>query len=417
MAINLPAFTRFVEKLGFKATDFQPTEENLIKAEKLNEVGFDRLQSLEIMNLDNEGYERIVDFKQVNPTINLDHAINSKLSSAQLDEIIHATYYNYEVEFGGLKDRGKSLVDLTIISDPKLSKEQIRMINTAVNENLDYKELIKTIDQGNPISVMSETLRELRESKLAVHQELRENKQIIGALTVKDLNLLYTAHYIHRDIFNLSNSLDVIKSQGISFIQEDQPSHNEVFRNKLEVHQYLRENFSSPKSLSDDELQYLYDVRLDDPYNFTNKLPAEHLVVYEVQEITFASSELTQTNPINEFSPIEIKNFAVITDGHVNHAATNKYIMQETVAGEVLYTTFNTKEDLFKLLQPYDIKGKIDSFHQTGFLALSNGEELDLENDSIEVIGTTLAYELGKADIEVRSSENFLESHHGIELE
>lgn len=169
--IHMPAFERFISNLGFEDIDaFEPTENNLIRAEKLIDAGFSALQASEIMKYGEKAYRAILEFKQDNPGLDLYYAINDSFDNAQVEEMLNAIYYNYAVEFGNLKDRGKEPVRLDSLTN--LSASQMFMIVSAANEGLDTQCLLY---EGLDENSMLHKLTQLRENRLEVHQQLRNN--------------------------------------------------------------------------------------------------------------------------------------------------------------------------------------------------------------------------------------------------
>jgi hypothetical protein len=305
MRINIAAFDKYVEKLGFKKNDFLTSENNLAKAEELKEeLNFDRVESLELMNLNNENYTRIIEFRQNYPNVDLDHAINSRLSNLQVGEIMHATHYNHEVEFGSLKDRGKSLIDLSIIANENVDHHKARMICAAVNENLDFKELIININPENPVDEMHATLQKLRDSKLAVHQEIRNSGQDIKNFSSNDLRLFYKAHY--------NNEFEWVKpllEMSPCSTEKQSADFKNLCRSRLEVHQYLRDYATDINTFNFEQLKCLYEKYQTSPTTFADKYPYEHL-----------SEQLERQNNTN----VPGKEFS---DAMENHGATKQNLL------------------------------------------------------------------------------------------
>jgi hypothetical protein len=498
--IFIPAFEQFIKNLGFEDNKaFEPTEENLTRAEKLIDAGFKPSQALEIMRYDEPAYKMILDFKQTNPNINLDYAINKDFNNAQVEEVLHAIHYNYEVEFGSLKDRGKEIVDLSHLSDPSLSSTQMYIIISAVNENLDVSLLLS--ERGD-FPKFYDTLDQLRANKLEVHQQLRANGHDIADLTQKELSSCYQAYNVNA--IDLSQPLDTLKSDIIEYnnslgINQPQPAE-EIVR------AYLIAESDNADNLSKEVLQNLINEYQASPGTFDrNNEPAfnpekiqgikQGIPADKFADMNWNQSWLIRTNIIhhdrditpyvtpqstysemftvglimqnglnpNDFSKeqINVLSNILIDENHINEKHVGlinsdysvddiKYLreyidntqesspkkldevlnargIEEPGSDSGIYNycnreaqtqvEFNTPEELFKLLEPYDIEGKVDKFRLNGSLELSNGEILDITKDSIETIGATLAYELKQPGIEVSNKHNFKVAQQDVDFD
>lgn len=113
------------------------------------------------------------------------------LTNAQFDEHIRIAHYNYEVEYGHLKDSGKAPVDLKLISDPSLTDKQLQYILSATTERLLPEELFK---DGNalPESEMYNTIIQQRENKSEYSTNLAEVGVNQRRLNLEDNNALFT---------------------------------------------------------------------------------------------------------------------------------------------------------------------------------------------------------------------------------
>ena len=296
--IFIPAFERFIVKLGFEPNAFKPTEENLNRAEKLIEVGFDPMQSLEIMTYDDKAYKMMVDFKQENPNLNLDYAINSRFNSAQVQEMLQAIHYNHEVEFGDLKDRGKSMILLSSMSNPNRSANQMYMISSSANENLDTD---RVIARGDTDELMANELEWLRERKLEVFTQIRKNGLSLNDFTPEDFAKCCLAQ--NENKLDLTQSLEQIKDQiaDYNLLDDTHCGQMNVFgieacRNKMAVHQYVRES-NYDFTLDNAQFQYLYEQREADPVSFATKVVWKHLV--DESELTLKNDAMLMREEVD----------------------------------------------------------------------------------------------------------------------
>lgn len=154
----------FLKKIGYEGISFPMTADNLLNAEILSEKAkcSDKLLAEKILNLPAERQEELIEAYWIRPQIDLLLAANKSLNNAQFNEHLRIAHYNYEAEYGDLKDSGRMAIDKQLISDIRLNANQLFMLACATSEGLKPELLIDEHHHALPESEMHDMLNKMR---------------------------------------------------------------------------------------------------------------------------------------------------------------------------------------------------------------------------------------------------------------
>ena len=171
----------FLKKIGYEDIACPMDKDTLLNAEILSEnLGCrDKVLAEKILNLPLERQDELIAMYWSRPEIDLSLAANASLSESQFNEHLRIAHYNYETEYGDLKDSGRVAVDKSIISDQSLSANQLFTIAEATSEGLDPKQLMDDQQRALPELTMREMLNKMRISTANLKDmRLERDKQI-----------------------------------------------------------------------------------------------------------------------------------------------------------------------------------------------------------------------------------------------
>lgn len=125
-----------------------------------------------ILQAPSERQEELVD-QLDKKGIDIELATNPSLNAAQFREHLEIAHYNYNIEYGHLKDTGKQPINKELVSDPSLTATQLHCIATSQKERLLPERLFKD-GSALPENEMIEALMQQRNDHLEYSCRLAE---------------------------------------------------------------------------------------------------------------------------------------------------------------------------------------------------------------------------------------------------
>lgn len=165
---------RFKTEYDALDMDFPITPESvssLITIRRWNLLDNDQLIE-KILQAPSERQEELVDQLDKNG-IDMKLATNPSLNAAQFREHLEIAHYNYNIEYGHLKDTGKQPINKELVSDPSLTATQLHCIATSHKERLLPERLLKD-GSALPENEMIEALSQQRNDHLEYSCRLAE---------------------------------------------------------------------------------------------------------------------------------------------------------------------------------------------------------------------------------------------------
>lgn len=198
----------------------------------------DKFFAEKFVNMPIDRQNEVLEVMYAHPEQDVSLAVNPSLSAAQFREHLDISLYNYNVEYGHLKDSGYPPVDKSFIIDPELSSEQLYLIKTATAENLPTECLVHVCyHAARPDQFMLETVDDLRINKIEVNQRLRDaglsfspedRRKIdvlhfVGEESPKDQQLFDSILQNPQDINNLTTQILELNDTQSYALQHDIP--------------------------------------------------------------------------------------------------------------------------------------------------------------------------------------------------
>ncbi len=187
-----------VEFFGIDKITFPVSEETVTCLEKI--VTKSELRDSKvienILNLPQERMERLTKLVIQNKGIDVELASNLNLTNEQYGAHRDIAQYNYNVEYGHLKDSGYDSVDKSLISNPDLSLDQLSLIHVATTNNHTYNPQ-QFLDENNQILPKNQILDVMSEQRInanEVKQALKEIDRDIETLSRGELKTLNELH-------------------------------------------------------------------------------------------------------------------------------------------------------------------------------------------------------------------------------
>ncbi len=134
---------------------------------------------------------------------------NKDLTPEQFTEHLNAAHYNYNIEYGHLKDSGRIPVSNELISDPTLTAKQLQFIYQAHTEQLIPEKLFKD-NAALPEPEMYDALTEMRTNNLEYNIRLSEvnmNSKRLTGIENQNLLSLYIDGKENQQSANLFNKI------------------------------------------------------------------------------------------------------------------------------------------------------------------------------------------------------------------
>lgn len=193
---NADAINRKLEKYDLGGVTFPFSNETLDSMDRIIDTPLrDKSLVESILNLPYERQNDLLTQLETKPNIDFTLAVNPELTEAQYREHMDIANYNYNVEYGSLKDKGKSLVQTSLISNPELSANQLYIIQHTITQNLSTDKLF--LPDGKPLSD-SEMVNEYTaqiQNKSEVAAKLAEVGIIANNLPPDQQHFLNKLHY------------------------------------------------------------------------------------------------------------------------------------------------------------------------------------------------------------------------------
>lgn len=192
--INTKLLNVRLEEKGFQPESFPYTEKTLTSLEELQDAGVKDTKTItKVLNLPDWQQDGIIAVLQVHPDIDLTNMLHSGLEPAQFDLRKDISVYNYNIEYGHLKDTGKLPVDTRLISNQSLSADQLYYISAATTEKLIPERLFEA-DQALSEAEMQSLLIEQRQSNIEYKSRLAEVGVNAARLTIDDNKSLFNLY-------------------------------------------------------------------------------------------------------------------------------------------------------------------------------------------------------------------------------
>ena len=429
MYIHLDKFNALLERYNYSGItvvdNFNPADkytmlQTLNNLEQLHDKFKikDKLLVEAIINMPIEQQNDIVTQLYASPNIDVSIIAVPELTQEQYNERVAIANYNLVAEYGNLIDKGKQLVDVTLLSNPNLSPNQLRIINSAANENLNQLEFFNLQGEALAEEQMMDNLIEQRRnntqaplSKIYHNPELELNddsRELLNTVIIKHSTNKYNAtDFSEQQLDTLlqiaasdtvSQDLVHFLNPGYSIDQMNDLNHsltnilNNVFVNDvlelgsglLEEYSDLRDTVSYPtiiKEYVDYEMnKFCLDMRgltLKVENNFNN-LFSIHIVTNERSISIFTDNEIlnlsNEFKEINDNSPKFSKNLEVI-ENIIQQQSFGKYSANDFKKEQLellleipLYNEFvHCLNPEYSVLDIQNIQAKIDDTHNNVF--------------------------------------------------
>lgn len=208
--INTKLLNVRLEEKGFQPESFPYTEKTLTSLEELQDAGVKDTKTIaKVLNLPDWQQDRIIAVLQVRPDIDLTNMLHSGLEPAQFDLRKDISVYNYNIEYGHLKDTGKPTVDTQLISNQALSANQLYYISAATTEKLIPERFFEA-DQALPEAEMQSLLIEQRQSNIEYKSRLAEVGVNAARLTTDDNKSLFGLYLDGKENTQAANRFNAI---------------------------------------------------------------------------------------------------------------------------------------------------------------------------------------------------------------
>lgn len=208
--INTKLLNVRLEEKGFQPESFPYTEKTLTSLEELQDAGVKDTKTItKVLNLPDWQQDGIIAVLQVRPDIDLTNMLHSGLEPAQFDLRKDISVYNYNIEYGHLKDTGKPTVDTQLISNQALSANQLYYISAATTEKLIPERLFEA-DQALSEAEMQSLLIEQRQSNIEYKSRLAEVGVNAARLTTDDNKSLFGLYLDGKENTQAANRFNAI---------------------------------------------------------------------------------------------------------------------------------------------------------------------------------------------------------------
>lgn len=169
------AQVRFLTKYDALDMEFDvKNAQSLNSLEKIRERNITNDDNLieKILQAPSERQDELIDQIYKNG-IDIELATNPSLNAAQFREHLEIAHYNYNIEYGHLKDTGKQPINKELVSAPSLTATQLHCIATSHKERLLPERLLKD-GSALPENEMIEALSQQRNDHLEYSCRLAE---------------------------------------------------------------------------------------------------------------------------------------------------------------------------------------------------------------------------------------------------
>lgn len=243
---------------GIKFDQLQITIDNIGRLDDLHDLKHNGnlrqeiVQNLLVLNDDN--YLIAINHLENIPNFKLDSLLDNALDANKMESLFRIAYYCHAAEFGDLKDRGKQYMNNEELSNlislhNGLTYNQINMVNSALNENLDYQRLIRfaQISQFEESQAFDE-LQHLRQNKADVSNLLQQNGYNPHEISQEHLRHMFQT--IEKPSFDLQSELaiplgNLVHREINPNFSSDQESTSATERVLNKIIQQLEENPNS----------------------------------------------------------------------------------------------------------------------------------------------------------------------------
>ena len=300
MHINLEMLQRRLNACGISIENIDINTNNAIvldDASILKHLSPNNIKKL--LSLTPEHYEMVSGYVCLHPEINIDSLLDPKIKLNTVDGLIRIFSYNYDAEFGILKDRGKQVLsqaefEYLIKNNDKLSPEKLTLINLALSEDLDYKKIINA-SINNTIDEVNAEFKNQRQIKASVINELASNS-ITKSIKKTQINpelIQYLCREYSSPTFNCNAAI-------LSFNKNLTINDSKIVFRELNVHAEIANN--DKQSPADVVLAKLVDQILADPLvwqktwsKLSQGLPVNPITGTEYSGINFVNLAILQT--------------------------------------------------------------------------------------------------------------------------
>lgn len=206
---------KFKERFAnLKLEDLQITLDNITRLDDLNELKQNGNLRQEIVQklllLTDDNYTMALDRLESIPNFKLESLLDNTLDANKMESLLRIAYYCHAAEFGDLKDRGKQFMNNEELSNlislhSQLTNNQINVIGSALNEDLDYHRLIHFAQSSSNESQFFDELQHLRQNKVHVLNLLEQNGYNHTEISPERLRHLFQS--IEKPSFDLQSEL------------------------------------------------------------------------------------------------------------------------------------------------------------------------------------------------------------------
>lgn len=314
-----------------------------------------------ILQAPSERQEELVD-QLDKKGIDIELATNPSLNAAQFREHLEVAHYNYNIEYGHLKDSGRKPLSKELISDPNLSATQLNYIQNAHKERLIPEKLFQS-DKPLPESEMLNALINQRDNNTEYKSRLAEVGINAARLTPDDNKSLFGLYLDGKEgntqaanRFNaiINNKDFQIPERRNELINEDKPSTFTKLKNvvksfftldpslaEMDTFGNIKQEFKSnvPQHLVDEVSGLtLNEVKIGDVSYFED--PAQSIKMHNDNvEITNLSPESVERAimlaAVKLGVPLVVEGSPEFKDMVVNAIASNEKLSEIKLDGEL----------------------------------------------------------------------------------